>query len=183
MWLDRNLGAKKVCEFTNDFDCYGDYFQWGRSADGHEKLNSQKTTQIANSTTPGHGKYILGTEEYDFVWTNKINSNKWEEKNDPCPSGFRIPNIDELASETTMQGVKNMLDAFESFLRLPPAGMRVGTTGASSERMSIGHIWTNEISKKYKQPHILDIPEDIHFSSDFYTLGFTYGASILCIRD
>ena len=35
-WLDRNLGASRVCISHNDKQCYGDYFQWGRSSDGHE---------------------------------------------------------------------------------------------------------------------------------------------------
>jgi len=29
VWLDRNLGAEKVCETPDDKRCFGDYFQWG----------------------------------------------------------------------------------------------------------------------------------------------------------
>jgi len=38
VWLDRNLGAKQVCTAMNDFKCIGDFYQWGRGADGHEKV-------------------------------------------------------------------------------------------------------------------------------------------------
>lgn len=40
VWLDRNLGASQVCTSLDDEACYGDYYQWGRAADGHEKFDS-----------------------------------------------------------------------------------------------------------------------------------------------
>ena len=38
VWMDRNLGSKVVCTAKNHTACYGDYYQWGRNADGHEKI-------------------------------------------------------------------------------------------------------------------------------------------------
>ncbi|HEX2628107.1 MAG TPA: hypothetical protein VHM26_03825, partial [Chitinophagaceae bacterium] len=35
-WLDRNLGAPDVPNAADDFANYGDMFQWGRLADGHQ---------------------------------------------------------------------------------------------------------------------------------------------------
>ena len=35
-WMDRNLGARQVANAINDVFSYGNYYQWGRSADGHE---------------------------------------------------------------------------------------------------------------------------------------------------
>ena len=48
VWLDRNLGAKNKCETIDDTSCYGNYYQWGRASDGHEKTNSEKTSTVAN---------------------------------------------------------------------------------------------------------------------------------------
>ena len=44
LWLDQNIGASQVCTSFVDSLCYGDYFQWGRNADGHENQNSGTTT-------------------------------------------------------------------------------------------------------------------------------------------
>ena len=37
-FLDRNLGAKRVAESKDDYEAYGWMFQWGRRADGHQKV-------------------------------------------------------------------------------------------------------------------------------------------------
>jgi len=42
VWLDGNLGASQVCTAYNDSTCYGDYYQWGRGTDGHEKITNPK---------------------------------------------------------------------------------------------------------------------------------------------
>ena len=35
-WMDRNLGARRVATAINDVLSYGNHYQWGRPADGHE---------------------------------------------------------------------------------------------------------------------------------------------------
>lgn len=42
-WLDRNLGASRVATSKTDTLAYGHYYQWGRSADGHQLPNSVLT--------------------------------------------------------------------------------------------------------------------------------------------
>ncbi|MCB4774659.1 MAG: fibrobacter succinogenes major paralogous domain-containing protein [Sulfurovum sp.] len=36
VWLDRNIGALKKSGSIDEVESFGDYFQWGRPADGHE---------------------------------------------------------------------------------------------------------------------------------------------------
>ncbi|MCB4764102.1 MAG: hypothetical protein LGB78_09460, partial [Sulfurovum sp.] len=36
VWLDRNIGALKEAGSIDEIESFGDYFQWGRPADGHE---------------------------------------------------------------------------------------------------------------------------------------------------
>ncbi|MDO5968527.1 hypothetical protein Q4Q35_01790, partial [Flavivirga aquimarina] len=43
IWMDRNLGASQVATSSNDADAYGDLYQWGRAADGHESRTSSTT--------------------------------------------------------------------------------------------------------------------------------------------
>ncbi len=131
IWLDRNLGASRVCKSYNDSSCYGDYFQWGRDSDGHEKKNSSTTLSISISSTPNHLKFIISSDRYD--WLSSQNNNLWQgenSQNNPCPKGFRIPIIDELLAETVNQGVENNKDAYSNFLKLPSAGYRYSISGS-----------------------------------------------------
>src|SRR5690606_16812825 len=47
IWLQQNLGSDAVAATMDDENSYGDLFQWGRWADGHQKRDSETT-----STTP-----------------------------------------------------------------------------------------------------------------------------------
>ena len=108
-WLDRNLGASQVCTSYNDSSCYGDLFQWGRRADGHQKINSSQTASLSYNTQPNHSKFITSnSNNYNFNWMNSINDNLWNgvnSINNPCPKGFKVPSKNELVRET-----KNILN-------------------------------------------------------------------------
>lgn len=54
VWLDRNLGASQVCTGVQDANCYGDYYQWGRSFDRHQEEDSNETNvQAIDIDNPG----------------------------------------------------------------------------------------------------------------------------------
>jgi hypothetical protein len=42
-WMDRNLGASRVATDSTDALAYGDLYQWGRFADGHQCRDSDQT--------------------------------------------------------------------------------------------------------------------------------------------
>lgn len=48
-WMDRNLGASRAATSPTDAQALGDLYQWGRSADGHQKKNSPTTTHQSSS--------------------------------------------------------------------------------------------------------------------------------------
>jgi hypothetical protein len=116
VWMDKNLGATTYCSSFDDSNCYGDYYQWGRNADGHEKSNSSETSSKSNSLIPTHGNFIKGSSDWTYTdsdgTTRKTNWN-------PCPSGYRIPTIDELLAES----IDDRADAYNK-LKLPSAGGR-----------------------------------------------------------
>ena len=58
-WMDRNLGASRVATGSTDAEAYGDLYQWGRAADGHQKRNSSTNTTQSSSDNPGHGNFII----------------------------------------------------------------------------------------------------------------------------
>jgi uncharacterized protein (TIGR02145 family) len=92
--MDRNLGAVN----TNDG---GDYYQWGRKADGHQCRNSDTTSVLSTTDLPNHAKFIIATNSPND-WRNTPNNNLWQGvngANNPCPNGYRIPTIIELADE------------------------------------------------------------------------------------
>ena len=100
-WMDRNLGASQVATSSTDEDAYGDLYQWGRAADGHQVRTSGTTTTLSNSDTPGHSNFILAPiTPYD--WRSPQNDNLWQGvsgTNNPCPSGFRLPTLAEWLAE------------------------------------------------------------------------------------
>jgi uncharacterized protein (TIGR02145 family) len=189
-WLDRNLGADQVCTAYDDSSCYGDYYQWGRNSDGHEKSSSNTTTtQATNTSNVGHGDFILDQNlDYDGDWAKDadsdgaIRSANWN----PCPTGYRVPTIDELRAETVDQEVQTNADAYENFLKLPSAGYRNYVTGSvynqsSSESMYgqniYGTMWSSSVfgsSSKY-----------LYFYSSFADSTIDYradGLSVRCVK-
>jgi hypothetical protein len=152
IWLDRNLGAKRVCQHANDSQCFGGYFQWGRPNNGHENPSSMITSTIATKDKPNHDKFIKnngswsGNTSNSTNWLSYKNNSLWDgisAKNNPCPKGFRVPNIDELIRETVNVGIKNNSEAFNSFLKLPSSGWRYRKNGKIKDTGTEGNLWSS----------------------------------------
>lgn len=95
-FMCHNLGANQSLDaFTYSEGINGDYYQWGRPTDGHEKKTSGTTSTLATTNTPGHANFITtsavprdwrsGGEEITR-WTDATKA-----ANDPCPAGFKVP--------------------------------------------------------------------------------------------
>jgi len=157
VWLDRNLGATQVCRDFNDTACYGDYYQWGRNADGHEKSNSNTTaTQATNVTNVGHGDFITSDSDHDYDWAQAADSNgsqrskNWSKTDGTsiCPSGFRVPTIDEFSAELFDSGsaeISNNWSAFYNFLGLPSADRRDETGSSPDLDGNFGLLWSSSL--------------------------------------
>jgi uncharacterized protein (TIGR02145 family) len=181
-WMDRNLGASRAATSSTDAEAYGDLYQWGRAADGHEKRNSATTRTLSNSDTPGHGSFILGSPGTRYDWRNPQNDNLWQGVNginNPCPNGYRLPTRAELEAELASWSSENAAGAFNSPLKLPVAGYRTDQTGSLSYVGSDGLYWSSTIVTTY--------------SSYLYFVSSTAGAhafaqraycySVRCIKD
>jgi len=117
-WMDRNLGASQAATSSTDTSAFGDLYQWGRGADGHQCRNSATTTTLSTTDQPGHGNLISGP--YD--WRSPQNDSLWQGMNginNPCPFGYRIPSYNELNAEKTSWALNNNIGAFNSTLKLP----------------------------------------------------------------
>ena len=125
-WMDRNLGASQVANSSTDTAAYGDLYQWGRGADGHQCRDSGTTSTLSSTDQPGHGDFItISSSPYD--WRSSQNDNLWQGVNglnNPCPSGYRLPTEAELDAERESWSSNNSAGAFASPLKLPVAGDR-----------------------------------------------------------
>ena len=141
IWLDRNLGASRVAQSATDAQAYGDYFEWGRPADGHEKMQISGTsadfTSVKSSTSvPTNSKFIKSTDGSND-WLVTADNTLWtgaNPANNPCPVGFRIPTESEFESERVQFTSQNANGTFEANygLRLTLSGVANTSTFASN---------------------------------------------------
>ncbi|MFA7401875.1 MAG: FISUMP domain-containing protein [Bacteroidales bacterium] len=180
IWMDRNLGASRVATSSTDTLAYGDLYQWGRGTDGHEKRNSDTTSTLATSNSPGHGNFITpGSSPND--WRNPQNNTLWQGvsgTNNPCPSGYRLPTEAEWNAERASWSSDNAAGAFASPLKLPVAGSRYSNNGTLNNVGSYGDYWSSTVVGAYAR--------GLYFSSsdaNMYNYYCANGYSVRCIKD
>jgi len=179
-WMDRNLGASQVAVNSTDVNSYGDLYQWGRRADGHQCRNSSTTNTQSSSDQPSHGNFILSTIS-PFDWRSPQNTNLWQGVNglnNPCPSGYRIPTEIEFEAERLSWSSYNAAGAFASPLKLPMAGFRGGSNGVLNNVGTNGTCWTSTVSSANSR--------SIFFLSSNAFMGTdhrAYGLSVRCIKN
>ncbi len=148
-WMDRNLGAVRQATSSTDVFGYGDIYQWGRNADGHQCRNSLTTTTLSTTDQPATSNFIVVSTTTPGDWRNPQNNNLWQGVNginNPCPSGFRVPTYAELNAEAASWTVAN---AYASVLKLPAGGGRLSVNPNNGNLVSIGVggvYWTSTIS-------------------------------------
>jgi hypothetical protein len=141
IWLDRNIGAKSACLSSSSTDCYGDYFQWGRLADGHEKADSKVFDSTIGVYGPGSSDEFItvladwgtgddGGGTRQSMWFDSSGDSV-------CPVGYNIPTQDELVAEE----MGNPSGLF--YHNVPKSGYR-DPTGAVSNTGSLQILWSRQ---------------------------------------
>ena len=146
--MDRNLGASQAATSSTDAASYGDLYQWGRRADGHQCRTSATTTTLSSIDQPTNGNFILAPSAPND-WRSPQNINLWQGVsglNNPCPSGYRIPTDTELDAERLSWSVNTSVGAFASPLKLPLAGFRNGSSGPLTNVSTAGYYWSSTVS-------------------------------------
>ena len=147
-WMDRNLGASQVAISSTDQNAYGDLYQWGRRADGHQCRTSLTTYILSSVDQPAHGNFIeINSGNYD--WRSPQNTNLWQGVNgvnNPCPSGYRLPTETELNNERLSWGSNNGAGAFAAPLKWTRAGVRSFSNGSLSNVGTYGYYWSSTVS-------------------------------------
>jgi uncharacterized protein (TIGR02145 family) len=180
-WMDRNLGASQVATSATDVLAYGDLYQWGRGADGHQCRNSATTTIVSSSDQPGNGNFIKASSS-PYEWCSPLNINLWQGVNginNPCPSGYRIPSVAEMDAERLSWSTSDGNGAFASTpLKFTFAGYR-NWNGTISNTEGDCSYWLSDFSNSLM--YRLTGPY-----YGFVGIGAFYsalGGSVRCIKD
>jgi uncharacterized protein (TIGR02145 family) len=179
IWMDRNLGASQVATSSTDVASYGDLYQWGRGADGHQIRTplSTPTTGQSSSSSPG-ANFLIGS----LNWYNGTNpDNLWQGVsgvNNPCPIGYRIPTEAEWNAESLSWSTKNSAGAFASPLKLPMAGYRDYSDGSLGKVGIDGVYWSSTVSSANARS--LNFFSSVAFMN---TDARAFGFSVRCLKD
>ena len=159
VWLDRNIGASRVCQSYNDAQCYGDYYQWGRYSDGHEKITSSITSELVNNLSSPSSFFAQDLYPSDWVVSGvddngniriglwKSTSSKSDPKKSICPPEYRVPYMNELTREINDISVPDAVNT--NFLKVPAAGSRLKYPNNNSDMVEVGaqlSLWTNSLA-------------------------------------
>jgi uncharacterized protein (TIGR02145 family) len=180
IWMDRNLGASQVATSSTDAASYGDLYQWGRAADGHQIRTSGTTSTLSGTDTPGNTNFILAPNS-PYDWRSPQNTNLWQGVNgvnNPCPTGFRIPTEAELDAERASWSSQNLAGAYVSPLKLPAAGYRSNRSGSLNDVGIGGDYWSSTVGGTDSR-HLDFNSSNANMFSYYRACGF----SVRCIKD
>ena len=191
-WAPVNCGATRVAQAGDGKSPgtvagIGNIYQWGRyEATNHGGPAANGPT---GSTRPGNNFYKAPNNPWN--WLNSQNNTLWSGSskgaNDPCPTGYRVPTIDELMSIGNATNYDNSGGLFKvngesgyPQLVLPAAGSRDYDDGSSSYQGSYGYYWSSSI------PSGSASASYVYFSSATlgqYTRNRANGFSVRCLQE
>lgn len=151
VWMDRNLGASRVAISSDDSEAYGDLYQWGRSAEGHQLRTSGVyfNGPVGNPNTGNawDGKFVLNENNPDD-WLYPGIDDLWQGangQNNPCPNGYLLPTSEEWDAERQSWSNNNAQGAFNSSLKLTTGGQRLHNTGDENQVGNRGFYWSSTV--------------------------------------
>lgn len=180
VWMDRNLGATQVATELTDAASYGDLYQWGRKADGHQDPTSNIILDSDGVTAGSEGSDFIYSNWAWNDWLDVSDDTRWQftdAVNNPCPSGFVVPTMQQFLDEQ----ITNHQDAYNSFLKLPQPRQRSIQDGMIYQAAwADSGYWTSSVSATeadFAQYFRLD--ETTAIASDRHRI---YGYPVRCIQ-
>ncbi len=185
IWMDRNLGASQVALNLNDKNAFGELYQWGRGADGHQVRFSPTTNIQSNTDIPGHDYFITAMPPAND-WRKEPNNNLWQGVkgiNNPCPVGYRLPTADEWELEINTWLSKDVNGAFSSTLKLPTSDDRV-QNGIVSYTGNYFALWGSTITNFFNENYITIVNVGKNYATvNTNGTGRANAAPVRCIKD
>ena len=181
IWMDRNLGASQAATSSTDIAAYGDLYQWGRRADGHQCRTSATTATLSSTDSPGNANFIL-TSSAPYDWRSPQNANLWQGVNgvnNPCPSAYRLPSEAELNAERLSWIANTSVGAFASPLKLPMAGYRFVSNGSLYDVGTLCYYWSSTVVSGSNARFLYVDSLDAFTNEDYRADGLT----VRCIKD
>ncbi len=186
VWMDRNLGADQVATAIDDTLAFGDYYQWGRRADGHQlSTSSARGTQSA-AISPSHAQFITGSRDWIASGVDNDGAGRaafWSriDGSGICPTGFRVPTIDELSTERLSWSDSTRTGAFASNLKWTIAGSYDLIKSNIIAGIS-GHYWSSAaVATDDDNSYLLSFNSTA--SSVAISTRRAVGNSVRCIQD
>ena len=191
VWLDRNLGATRVATSSTDTQAYGDYYQWGRPADGHQTKyltnnNSTGFTTTRSATAVPSTDLWIEPSDGSKDWLSTPDNTLWTGANpatNPCPAGFRIPTESEWSAERATWSSTNAAGGFASPLKLTRPGMLTsfGSSGAYfTAKDNFGQYLTQTAYTNGGARYFGIEGGNAWFDSNYYK---SHGMSVRCIQN
>lgn len=180
VWMDRNLGASITATSSTDAASYGDLYQWGRGADGHQCRTSSSTTTLSSADQPGHGDFIRSSIS-PFDWRSPQNDNLWQGingVNNPCPNDYRIPTSAELDAERLSWGSNNSTGAIASPLKWTLVGFRTYNNATLFDVGVYGNYWSSTINST--KSNFLNIYSS---NASIFNSNRSNGYAVRCIKN
>jgi uncharacterized protein (TIGR02145 family) len=168
---------------VKDKDCIGDYYQWGRGDDGHEKIGSTTTTSVANEILVARGNRFITTSTKDWLKAGVDDDGGtrisiWEKTdgNSICPNGFRIPTQAQFDAEITKVSKGR---SFRDFLKLEDSGYRENNSGSIHDTSGVSILWTSSVDGFSSKSISLNKNASIAYSASSRATGIP----VRCIRE
>jgi hypothetical protein len=178
-WMDRNLGASQVAKKSTDSLAFGDLYQWGRVADGHQIRTSATTSTLSSIDIPENDLFIKVSNPFND-WRSSLNNDLWQGingTNNPCPNGYRLPTETEINTERLSWSQNNSVGAFSTPLKFCLAGRREYNSGSLGAN-SFAYYWNSTFSGN--RSSYLNYGSSLANTVVNYR---AYGFSVRCLKD
>jgi uncharacterized protein (TIGR02145 family) len=189
-----NLGGKDILSSSQaqsmDIEHHGNWYRWGA-----RNVSVVNDDGVSTGSLAGNGwGCCASTAAYPY---QDQGTDNWYEYNNPCPAGWRLPTSNEwmnvaIAGNNTVvfggdwSSAGSEYTKFSAYMQvgdylfLPAAGLRVGASGALSERGYSGRYWSStkgSISYEYGRYMFFYYGENPYQDDGYRAIGI----SVRCV--